>query len=196
MVRGLDDGRWSAIGAGGRDIHRHAHAADALPAHTGAWEIAAIPERVRTLFSKRDGQVKALLAKLGTGYGEASRETNKVAAAESRQRQADREQVDLRADWQRPCQAADLDPAQLVDACRHGRAVLPARPSADVLAAVIDALPRRLGEIPDLPLPSEHEPPAVQRCARPWALPRAAGPGPTPLPRPGLAVVLPVCLPG
>ncbi|GAA2788919.1 relaxase domain-containing protein [Nonomuraea dietziae] len=70
MVRGLD-GRWSAIGAGGRDIHRHAHAADALlkarmrrvltqrygiawkrDPVTGAREIAAIPEQTRVLFSK------------------------------------------------------------------------------------------------------------------------------------------------
>ncbi|TDD05861.1 hypothetical protein E1294_49300 [Nonomuraea diastatica] len=185
MVRGRDDGKWSAIGAGGRDIHRHAHAADALlkarirrvltqrygiawkrDPHTGAWEIAAIPERVRTLFSKRDGQVKALLTKLGTSYGEASREARKVAAAESRQaRLPDLEQVDLRADWQRQLAAVDVDAAELVHSCRHGRAVLPERPSAqeiaawiwrpehgltahrkvvtraDVLAAVIDALP-------------------------------------------------------
>ncbi|WP_431903781.1 relaxase domain-containing protein [Nonomuraea sp. bgisy101] len=61
MVKGKD-GKWSAIGAGGRDIHRHAQAADALlkarlrrvlaqrygiawkrDERTGAWEIAAIP---------------------------------------------------------------------------------------------------------------------------------------------------------
>ncbi|WP_181449333.1 MobF family relaxase [Nonomuraea aridisoli] len=185
MVRGRDDGRWSAIGAGGRDIHRHAHAADALlkarirrtltqrygigwkrDEHTGAWEIVSIPERVRALFSKRDRQVKALLAKLGTSYGQASREAKKVASAESRQARAtEREEVDLRGDWHRQCAAAGVDAAALVHECRHGRAVLPERPSAqeiaawiwrpehgltahrkvvtraDVLAAVIDALP-------------------------------------------------------
>ncbi|MER7613379.1 MobF family relaxase [Nonomuraea wenchangensis] len=184
MVRGRDDGKWSTVGAGGRDLHRHAHAADALlkarlrrtltqrygisfvrDAHTGAWEIAAIPESVRTLFSKRDGQVKALLSKLGTSYDQASRQARKVAAAESRQRQPDRDPLDLRADWRRQCGQTDIDAAQLVEACRHGPAVLPPRPSAaaiaawiwrpeagltahrkvvtraDVLAAVIDALP-------------------------------------------------------
>ncbi|WP_327581620.1 relaxase domain-containing protein [Nonomuraea sp. NBC_00507] len=157
MVRGRDDRRWSAIAAGGRDIHRHAHAADALlkarirrtltqrygiawtrDPHTGAWEIAAIPEHVRSLFSKRDGQVKALLAKLGTSYSQASREARKVASAESRQsRPADQQEVDLRADWHRQCRAADVDAAALVHECRHGRAVLPERPSPQEIAAWI-----------------------------------------------------------
>ncbi|MGV9386190.1 MobF family relaxase [Nonomuraea sp. NPDC003707] len=191
MVRGRHDGKWSAVAAGGRDIHRHAHAADALlkarlrrtltqrygiawtrDPHTGAWEIAAIPEQVRVLFSKRDGQVKALLAKLGTTYREASREARVVASAESRQaRPADQGEVDLRADWHRQCRAAEVDAAALVQDCRHGRAILPERPSAqqiadwiwrpehgltahrkvatraDVLAAVIDALPDGVNDL-------------------------------------------------
>ncbi|MEV2273697.1 MobF family relaxase [Nonomuraea africana] len=83
MARGLD-GKWSAVGAGGRDIHRHAQAAGALlkarirrvltqsygiawkrEETTGAWEIAAIPERTRVLFSKRNRQMKAVLERLG-----------------------------------------------------------------------------------------------------------------------------------
>ncbi|MFG1949326.1 MobF family relaxase [Nonomuraea sp. NPDC048826] len=184
LVRGRHDGRWSAIGAGGRDIHRHAHAADALlkarirrvlterygiawsrDPHTGAWEIAAIPEPVRGLFSKRDGQVKELLARLGKPYDETSRQARKVASAQSRQRkQHDTDEVDLRADWRRQLAAEGIDADTLVRACRQGGG-LPARPSteqiaawiwraeggltahrkvvtrADVLAAVIDALP-------------------------------------------------------
>ncbi|MFI6713492.1 MobF family relaxase [Nonomuraea sp. NPDC050478] len=184
MVRGRGDGRWSAIAAGGRDIHRHAHAADALlkarirrvlterygiswirDPHTGAWEIAAIPEQVRVLFSKRDGQVKALLARFGKPYDEASRQARKVASAESRQRkQDDTDEVDLRADWRRQLAAEGIDADTLVRTCRQG-GELPPRPSAeqvaawiwcagggltahrkvvtraDVLAAVIDALP-------------------------------------------------------
>ncbi|MFC5820966.1 MobF family relaxase [Nonomuraea harbinensis] len=184
MVRGRGDGRWSAIASGGRDIHRHAHAADALlkarirrvlterygiswirDPHTGAWEIASIPEQVRVLFSKRDGQVKALLARLGKPYDEASRQARKVASAESRQRkQDDTDEVDLRADWRRQLAAEGIDADTLVRTCRQG-GELPPRPSAeqiaawiwragggltahrkvvtraDVLAAVIDALP-------------------------------------------------------
>lgn len=190
MVRGRRDGRWSAIAAGGRDIHRHAHAADALlkarirrvlterygiawsrDAHTGAWEIASIPERVRVLFSKRDGQVKALLARLGKPYEEASRQARKVASAQSRQsKQGNVDEVDLRAEWQRQLTAEGIDADALVRDCRQG-AGLPPRPSAeqvaawiwragggltahrkvvtraDVLAAVIDALPDGVGDV-------------------------------------------------
>ncbi|MCA2190628.1 MobF family relaxase [Nonomuraea cavernae] len=190
MVRGRDDGRWSAIGAGGRDVHRHAHAADALlkarirrvlterygiawsrDQHTGAWEISAIPERVRVLFSKRDSQVKALLARLGKPYDEASREARKVASAESRQRkQDDVDEVDLRADWRRQLAADGIDADALVQGAREG-AGLPPWPGAeqiaawiwraeggltahrkvitraDVLTAVIDALPDGVADV-------------------------------------------------
>ncbi|MEU6718619.1 MobF family relaxase [Nonomuraea sp. NPDC046802] len=182
MGLGLD-GKWSAVAAGGRDLYRHAHATDAFfkarlrrvltedlgipwtrdPA-TGAWEIAAIPAAVRALFSKRDGQVKHVLAKLGIASGEASRKAKKVASAESRQRRADPGQDELRADWHSQLAAIGVDPVALVEACRSG-ARLPEPPSpaeiaawiwrpesgltahrkevtrADVLAAVLDALP-------------------------------------------------------
>lgn len=76
MVKG-EDGQWSTVAAGGRDLHRHARAtqslmnarvrrelADRYGIHfrhedrTGAWEIAAIPEATIKLFSKRDSQVR------------------------------------------------------------------------------------------------------------------------------------------
>ncbi|MGI5274204.1 MobF family relaxase [Nonomuraea sp. CA-218870] len=192
LVRGRGDGRWSAIAAGGRDIHRHAHAADALlkarirrvlterygiswirDPHTGAWEIAAIPERVRVLFSKRDGQVKELLAQLGKPYEQASRRARKVAAAESRQHKRDDVgDVDLRADWLRQLSAEGIDADTLIQASQQS-AALPPRPSteqiaawiwragggltahrkvvtrADVLAAVIDALPDGVAGVAD-----------------------------------------------
>lgn len=187
-ARGLD-GKWSAVAAGGRDLHRHAHAADAFlkarvrretierhgiawtrAPETGAWEIAAIPAAVRTLFSKRDGQVKQVLAKFGFAVGEASRRAKKVASAESRQRRTDPGQDELRADWHRQLVAVGVDPVALVEACRSG-ARLPARPSpaeiaawiwrpeggltahrkevtrADVLAAVLDALPDGVADL-------------------------------------------------
>ncbi|MFI6705376.1 MobF family relaxase [Nonomuraea sp. NPDC050478] len=181
-VRGLD-GKWSAVASGGRDLYRHAHAADAFfkarvrretidreaiawmrDPDNGAWEIPAIPAPVRALFSKRDGQVKQILARLGFTAGEASRRAKMVASAESRQHRIDPGQAELRADWHRQLAAAGVDAAALVEACRSG-AGLPARPSpaqiaawiwrpecgltshrkevsrADVLAAVLDALP-------------------------------------------------------
>lgn len=85
MARGLD-GKWSAIGAGGTDLHRHTHAADALlkariryeltktygiawehNPETGAWEIAAILAELRQHFSKRDGADQAGLRRARPG---------------------------------------------------------------------------------------------------------------------------------
>ncbi|MFI6485118.1 MobF family relaxase [Nonomuraea sp. NPDC050663] len=120
MVKG-HDGRWSAVGAGGRDIHRHAHAADALlkarlrrrltqqfgitwarEKRTGAWEIASIPEQVRLLFSKRSGQLRAQLTALGIDPETASRQAQKTAAAESRQaKDGEADTADLPGEWHR-----------------------------------------------------------------------------------------------
>ncbi|MEU8251987.1 MobF family relaxase [Nonomuraea sp. NPDC048916] len=154
MVRGLD-GKWSAVASGGRDLHRHALAADAFfkaqlrrvlterygiawmrDPVTGEWEIAAIPAAVRTLFSKRDCQVKQVLAKLGFASGEAPRRVKKVASAESRQHRTDPGQAELRADWHNQLEAAGVDPVALVAACRSG-AQLPVRPSVAEIAAWI-----------------------------------------------------------
>ncbi|MEV4162137.1 MobF family relaxase [Nonomuraea dietziae] len=206
MARGLD-GKWSAVGAGGRDIHRHAQAAGALlkarirrtltqrygiawkrEEATGAWEIAAIPERTRVLFSKRNKQLKEVLEELG--IDPASSKARHVAAAESRQaRGKEAADGDLRAIWHRQADASasrgqddDNDDAEgtvvgygqaLAEACRHGREVLPRRPSAeeiaawiwrpeygltahtkvvsraDVLAAVIDACPDGVEDLAD-----------------------------------------------
>lgn len=120
MVKGRD-GKWSAVGAGGRDIHRHAHAADALlkarlrrrltqqfgitwarEKRTGAWEIAGIPEQVRLLLSKRSGQLRAQLTALGIDPETASRQAQKTAAAESRQaKDGEADTADLPGEWHR-----------------------------------------------------------------------------------------------
>uniref|UniRef100_UPI003EC0A858 AAA family ATPase n=1 Tax=Nonomuraea sp. bgisy094 TaxID=3413781 RepID=UPI003EC0A858 len=125
--------------------------------------------QTRVVFSKRDGQVRAVLEAVGVSYGDASRPAKKGASAESRQaRERDVADVDLRADWHRQIDNAAAEGGfgqVLAEQCRHGRAVLPERPSAaeiaawiwrdeygliahakvvtraDVLAAVIDACP-------------------------------------------------------
>ncbi|MFB8314693.1 MobF family relaxase [Streptomyces sp. NPDC055961] len=70
------DGEWRTVGAGGRDILRHAHAADSLVkarlrqltgerfgmrwerhAETGAWEVVGIDEGLRRHFSRRAAQI-------------------------------------------------------------------------------------------------------------------------------------------
>ncbi|MFI6503719.1 MobF family relaxase [Nonomuraea typhae] len=198
LVRSSEDGRWSAVAAGGRDLHRHAHAADAFfkarlrrvlierfglwwrrDERTGAWEIAAIGEGVRGVFSKRAGQVAQRLRRRGLDPAHSSRAAVKTASAASRQAKG-RElgEAELRAAWH-----AQLDQAvgaasgagtgrALVEACRSG-AVLPRRPSAaeiaawiwrgedgltghaktvtraDVLAAVIDACPDGVADLAD-----------------------------------------------
>lgn len=84
LARGQNDRKWSTIAAGGRDLHRHASAIDALMqarvrhlthekwgiewarnARTGVWHIIGIPESTVRLFSKRGAQVTDLFAALG-----------------------------------------------------------------------------------------------------------------------------------
>lgn len=76
-----EDGKWRTVGAGGRDIMRHAHAADAYVkarlrqvtgerfgmrwerhAETGAWEVVGIDEDLRRAFSRRNTQIVAAAA--------------------------------------------------------------------------------------------------------------------------------------
>ncbi|WP_214107270.1 MobF family relaxase [Acrocarpospora catenulata] len=137
LVRGREDGKWSAIGAGGRDIYRHAHAADALlkarlrreltqtwgitwarDPDTGAWELQAIPAHVRALFSKRASQVRATLARLGIAYDQASGQARKLASTQSRQAKSPVSEQGLAADWHAQLAAVGIDGHALVDACR------------------------------------------------------------------------------
>ncbi|MFI6915389.1 MobF family relaxase [Streptosporangium sp. NPDC050284] len=192
MVRGVD-GKWSAIAAGGKDLHRHAHAADAFlkarlrrrlteelglrwerDAHTGAWEIVGIDETMRTRFSKRDGQIKELLAEHGLAYDEAHPHARKVASATSRQAKHQLLDGDRRGDWHAQCAADGVDAAAVMTSCLHPGEGLPPRPGAqqiaewiwrpgsgltahtktvshaDVLAAVADACPDGVADLADL----------------------------------------------
>ncbi|MGW0586396.1 MobF family relaxase [Streptosporangium sp. NPDC002607] len=156
MVRGVD-GRWSAVAAGGRDLFRHAHAADAFlkarvrrqtietfgvrwerDAHTGAWEIVGVDETLRARFSKRDTQVKALLAERGIAYEEAHQHARRVASATSRQPKGDAVAAgDLSANWHAQCAADGVDAAAVMAGCLHPGEGLPPRPSAQQIAAWI-----------------------------------------------------------
>ncbi|MEU0480914.1 MobF family relaxase [Streptosporangium sp. NPDC006013] len=156
MVRGID-GKWSAVAAGGRDLFRHAHAADAFlkarlrrqtietfgvrwerDAHTGAWEIVGIDETMRARFSKRDTQVKALLAEHGIAYEETHQHARRVASATSRQPKHDAVAAgDLAANWHAQCAADGIDAAAVMASCLHPGEGLPPRPSAQQIAAWI-----------------------------------------------------------
>ncbi|MCP2365763.1 conjugative relaxase-like TrwC/TraI family protein [Nonomuraea thailandensis] len=157
MLRGID-GKWSTLGAGGRDVHRHVKAAGTLvqarlrrllteryglawerDPHTGAWEIAGIGEDLRGRFSKRGGQVADLLKEMGLEVGSASTAQAKNAAARTREdkNSAPTAPVDLRTSWAAQARAAGVEPAALTAACVGAARSLPARPSPEEIAAWI-----------------------------------------------------------
>ncbi|MEV6967568.1 MobF family relaxase [Hamadaea sp. NPDC051192] len=148
LVHG-QDGKWSTVGAGGRDLHRHAHAADALfkaqvraetsrrwgigwerdPA-TGAWKIAEIPQQARELFAKRHNQIADTLARLGLDPDGVTTGQGKMAAAVSREaKQTPGAGGDLREDWQAQARAAGLDPASIRAAAMPGPDTSPSTPT-------------------------------------------------------------------
>ncbi|MGW4800246.1 MobF family relaxase, partial [Nonomuraea sp. NPDC004297] len=193
MLRGVD-GKWSTLGAGGRDVHRHVKAAGTLvqarlrrllterygiawerDPRTGALEITGVGEDLRGRFSKRGGQVADLLKKMGLDNGGVSTAQAKNAAARTRESKASAPvaPVDLRTSWARQARAAGVEVAALTAACVGAAPGLPARPSpeaiaawiwrpedgltghdkvvsrADVLAAVLDALPDGVADLAD-----------------------------------------------
>ncbi len=141
MVKG-DDGQWSTVAAGGRDLHRHARATQALmnarvrreladrygirfrrEDRTGAWEIAAIPEPTIRLFSKRDSQVRELLTRLGLDYDSATLRERTAASAVSKAAKngeaAGAADDVLRAYWQAEGRAAGDNPDAITTAAVH-----------------------------------------------------------------------------
>jgi conjugative relaxase-like TrwC/TraI family protein len=156
LVKGTD-GKWSTIGAGGRDIHRHAHAADALvkarlramtharwgmrwvrDERTGAWEVAAVPADLRTRMSKRAAQVEAAMRDAGVDPAAATARQQKVVAAQTKEaKQAPGAGGDLRAEWHRQARAAGVDPGGVVAAATPGPSDPPPRPSLRQAAAYV-----------------------------------------------------------
>ena len=157
MVRGVD-GKWSTIGAGGRDIHRHVKAAGtfmqarlrqvtgerwgiawARDDRTAAWEITGVPPALRATFSKRQGQIDAVLTARGMDRETATTEQAKAAGQHDKREKAPAAATDLRADWHRQAVENGVDPAELVAAAMPGPgrpAPAPPPPVADVAAHV------------------------------------------------------------
>ncbi|MGA4842122.1 MobF family relaxase [Streptomyces sp. G45] len=158
MVKG-SDGKWSTVAAGGRDLHRHARATQSLmnarvrhelsdrygirfrrEERTGAWEIAAIPEATIRLFSKRDGQVRELLRRLGLDYDEATvRQRTAVSAASKAAKNGEATGVAddvLRAYWQAEGRAAGDDPDALTSRA-IGEVTEQPNPGLDELCRII-----------------------------------------------------------
>ncbi|HEY9372301.1 MobF family relaxase [Streptomyces sp.] len=119
------DGKWRTVGAGGRDVHRHAHAADALVkarlrqltgerfgmrwerhAETGAWEVVGIDEGLRRAFSRRSAQIVAMAdANASTG------EQKLVARRLAESKDTFVTKADVRASWRARAEAVvdDVD---------------------------------------------------------------------------------------
>ncbi|MER5555967.1 MobF family relaxase [Streptomyces sp. NPDC002793] len=108
-----EDGKWRTVGAGGRDILRHAHAADALVkarlrqvtgerfgmrwerhAETGAWEVVGIDEDLRRAFSRRNTQITAAAAEEAT-----TGEQKLIARQLAEGKNITITQADVRAAW-------------------------------------------------------------------------------------------------
>lgn len=140
MVRGAD-GKWSTVAAGGRDLMNHVHLLGAFAEararrliaeryglrfersrRTGRWEAAGVPGELLRLFSKRDNEIRAELARRGTPWELASPARRRTAANRTREAKtsdtATADDETLRARWRREAQSAGF----AVD--RHIRLVL------------------------------------------------------------------------
>jgi len=146
MTRGVDGG-WSTVAAGGRDLMRHAPAADhvlkalvrrrlveqfgvafARSERTGAWEVAAIPDATLRAFSKRGASIEAMLRDLGFDPALATRRAEDLAAAQTRHDKTEHTaapDATLRSIWQAEARTLGVDPDRLAAAALPGAAVLP-----------------------------------------------------------------------
>ena len=144
MTRG-NDGGWSTVAAGGRDLMRHAPAADhvlkalvrrrlaeefgvsfARSERTGAWEVAAIPDATLRAFSKRGASIEAMLRDLGFDPALATRRAEDLAAAQTRHDKTEHTaapDATLRSIWQAEARTLGVDPDRLA------AAALPLAPS-------------------------------------------------------------------
>lgn len=127
MIRGTD-GKWSALGAGGRDLHRFAVAANAylearvrertaaelglvwaVDPKTNAWEIAAIPRGLRDVFSKRHQEVRLAESAVAEGGTVTTEQRKLIAAQTARAKDPAAGIKDLRAAWKLQAAAAGYD---------------------------------------------------------------------------------------
>lgn len=152
MVRGTD-GQWSAVAAGGRDLHRHARAANEyMEAHlraktaelgvrwqrdptTKAWEVKGVDQDVREVFSKRHGQIAAAVD------AEMSRAQNKTLGAHTAEGRGEALALaDLKGDWRAQSEAAGIDVDHLLAKATDSPAFegTPVYDPAQIAAAVFD----------------------------------------------------------
>lgn len=154
MVRGAD-GKWRTVAAGGRDLHRHARAADAylkallrrrLTAELGvswqrdevtaAWELSGITPEQRAVFARRAAQIQAAI---GADASPAHSKTTAAQLAEAKQNVAPGH---ARQAWRQRALDAGIDPDRLVATVLGGGTTpatspSPKAPSPEDLAKVV-----------------------------------------------------------
>lgn len=162
MTRSAEDGRWSTVAAGGRDLMRHAPSVGRIlraltrhelgtqlgvkfdrSARTEAWEIAGIPDSTLRHFSKRGESIHELLAQLGMDEGRVSVEAERIAEAQTRGAKtevAHGSDATLRMVWLADAERAGIDVEEMM---RHvntasGRTVLPADLRRHLVAVLSD----------------------------------------------------------
>jgi conjugative relaxase-like TrwC/TraI family protein len=131
MTKG-EDGKWSTVAAGGRDLMRHVPIVDKLlqaavrdvltkryqvsfrrSERTGLWEIASIPDEVIRLFSKRGQGIEAALVEMGFTPNEASAALRRVAESTTRRAKGEATAApdsSLRDYWRNEMIEAGFDP--------------------------------------------------------------------------------------
>lgn len=128
-----EDGKWRSIANSGRDLYRHASAADAYfkarvrslayEQHgvrrtrsevTRAWEVEGVPEQLRDSFSRRSAAVTAELGE------DATRDEQQRLGAQTRRAKHDAGADGMRASWRRRAEAAGVEVDEMVAAAAPG----------------------------------------------------------------------------
>lgn len=130
-----DDGKWSAVASGGRDLIRHVPAAEKLlhaaarkvlsenygitwrrSQRTGVWEVASIPDAAIKEFSQRGVDIAAMLRDLGFDENTASKALKHMVSAKTRHPKNDgatAPEATLREHYLHRAQRAGLDLEQM-----------------------------------------------------------------------------------
>ncbi|MGD7708104.1 MobF family relaxase [Microlunatus sp. Y2014] len=143
MTRSVDDGRWSAVAGGGRDLMRHAPAVGkvlrsltrhqlsvehgvvfARSARTEAWEVVGVPDATIRHFSRRGGSIHELMEQLGLSEAAIGPEAERIVEATTRGAKTEHTtaaDVVLRDWWVSDARDAGIDAAAEVAAALHRR---------------------------------------------------------------------------
>ncbi|MFE9913358.1 MobF family relaxase [Streptomyces clavifer] len=128
-----EDGQWRSIANSGQDLHRHASAADALfkarvraltyarfgvrreqNEQTGAWEVAGVPDQLRTEFSRRATLVDQ------TAGADASRQEKAKVSLQTKRAKHSAGTAGMRESWRQRAEDAGVDVDAMVAAAAPG----------------------------------------------------------------------------